>query len=175
MIINKKDGEKMSNKEQLLNELKQIKEEFNEKINYIQKQIDKEDSIKKYWTPNNGDKYYFITPDGGVSAYTDISDIRKINSLNCFKTKDQAERVAFEQLLHRKLKKFILEQNNEANWSNDNNKYNIWYDYKKNQLYTGCDNYERYFGQSYFLSREIAEKAIEEFKEDLIRYFTSDR
>ena len=29
------------------------------------------------------------------------------------------------------------------------------------------------FGQVYFTSREIAEKALESFKDDLIRYFTS--
>ena len=31
------------------------------------------------------------------------------------------------------------------------------------------------FGQVYFTSKEIAEKALETFKDDLIRYFTSNK
>ena len=31
------------------------------------------------------------------------------------------------------------------------------------------------FGQVYFTSKEIAEKALETFKDDLVRYFTSNK
>ena len=31
------------------------------------------------------------------------------------------------------------------------------------------------FGQVYFTSKEIAEKALETFEDDLIRYFTSNK
>jgi hypothetical protein len=169
---------KMTEKEQLLNELEQIKNEFKEKIEKVQKQIEQENTKNDWWTPNNGEKYYFIASDGGVSisAYTDMSDIRKIDFLNCYKIKEQAERQSFEQLLHRKLQKFAFE-NNEEKFVNKQYKYSIIYNSlaKDNikieeSLYCGSS-----FGQVYFTSKEIAEKAIEEFREDLIHYFTADK
>ena len=72
---------------------------------------------------------------------------------------------------------FALENNeNEIDWNNtDKNKYYIYYSYDDNCLDVE-DIYDyRDFGQVYFTSEEIAEKAIETFKYDLIRYFTSNR
>lgn len=173
------EDNKMSKKEKLLTELEQIKNEFKEKIENIQKQIENEEIKKEYWIPNNGEEYYFVASDGGVSisAYTDMSDLRKIDFLNCFKTQKEAERVAFEQLLHRKLKKFAdLNNEEEINWKSRENKYTIIYNNFNDigltvEIYISFQN----FGQISFSSREIAEKAIEEFRDDLIRYFTTDK
>ena len=105
------------------------------------------------------------------------SDNARLRNLNYFRTKQEAERVAFEQLLYRKLKKFAFENNEkDIDWNDDNQlKYDIWYDYQDKKLDTGSYEVARDFGQVFFSSEEIAEKAIKEFKDDLIRYFTSDK
>lgn len=169
----------MSKKEQLLNELEQIKKEFNEKIENVQKQIEKESVKNKWWIPKQGEQYWYIDSIYGT-VFSRINmfegmDNDIINNLNYYKTREQAERQAFEELLHRKLKKFMVENNSKVDWSNDDNKFDIWYDYEDKQFNTGCYESARDFAQIYFSSEEIAEKAIEEFKDDLIRYFTSDK
>lgn len=171
--------EEMSKKEQLLNELEQIKKEFNEKIENVQKQIEKESVKNKWWIPKQGEQYWYIDSIYGT-VFSRINmfegmDNDIINNLNYYKTREQAERQAFEELLHRKLKKFMVENNSKVDWSNDDNKFDIWYDYEDKQFNTGCYESARDFAQIYFSSEEIAEKAIEEFKDDLIRYFTSDK
>lgn len=177
-LIRKGGNYKMSKKEQLLNELEQIKKEFKEKIENVQKQIDKEYNKREVWKPNNGEKYYFIASDGGVSisANTDMSDIRKMDFLNYFKTKKEAERVAFEQLLHKKLQKFAYENNEEEiDWNNEKQfKWCIVYQYESNYTNSLMIDYcmtSKDFGQIYFTSKEIVEKAIKEFRDDLMKYF----
>ena len=167
------------NKEELLNELKQLEKDFNTKVADIKKQI--EECDKKVFKPSKfGEKYYTIFANGDIFTYNFFnSDIDKefINFGNYFKTKEEAERKCFEIRLHRKLELFALENNeNEIDWNNtDKNKYYIYYSYDDNCLDVE-DIYDyRDFGQVYFTSEEIAEKAIETFKYDLIRYFTSNR
>ncbi len=58
----------MSKKEQLLNELEQIKNEFNEKIENIQKQIEQENNKNEWWIPKEGEGYYYICTDGYVQG-----------------------------------------------------------------------------------------------------------
>lgn len=176
-----KEENKMSKKEQLLNELEQIKKqqkELTEKLEIIQKKVEQEDNKNGWWIPKEGEGYYYICTDGYVQGALNTGadiDKCKINNINCYETGQQAERVAFEQLLHRKLKKFMVENNSKVDWNNDDNKYDIWYDYEDKQFNTGCYESARDFAQIYFSSEEIAEKAIEEFKDDLVRYFTSDK
>ena len=70
---------------------------------------------------------------------------------------------------------FALENNDiEIDWNDSSKKYKI--NYSKNigmsidKVYSLKD-----FGQVYFTSKEIAEKAVEAFKDELIRYFTSNK
>ena len=178
----KENDLKMSNKEQLLNELEQIKiqqKELDEKLENIQKKIETKNNKKERWIPKKYDKYYVPSVEGNISEYSyadDEIDEKIINNLNYYQTKEQAERQAFEQLLHRKLEIFAdLNNTEEIDWSNDDSKYNIWYDYQEKHLDTGCYEVARDFGQIFFSSEGIAEKAIEEFKDELLRYFTSDK
>ena len=167
------------NKEELLNKLKQLEENFNTQVTDIKKQI--EECDKKVLEPIKlGEKYYSISTNGEIDQYYFYNDnVNKeiIDFGNYFKTQEEAERKRFEIRLHRQLELFALENNeNEIDWNNtDKNKYYIYYSYDDNCLDVE-DIYDyRDFGQVYFTSEEIAEKAIETFKYDLIRYFTSNR
>ena len=167
------------NKEELLNKLKQLEEDFNTQVADIKKQIEKCD--KKFYKPTKlGEKYYAILTNGEINTYNffnDNVDDKIIGFGNYFKTKEEAERKCFEVRLHRNLELFALKNNeNEIDWNNtDKNKYYIYYSYDDNCLDVE-DIYDyRDFGQVYFTSEEIAEKAIETFKYDLIRYFTTNK
>ena len=165
------------NKEELLNKLKQLEENFNTQVTDIKKQIVECD--KKVFKPNKfGEKYYTISTKGKIGSYSfcnDDFDKETIDFGNYFKTQEEAERKRFEIRLHRQLELFALENNDtEITWDINSEKYLI--NYSKDmgividKVYTLKD-----FGQVYFTSREIAEKALETFKNDLIRYFTSNK
>ena len=93
---------------------------------------------------------------------------------NYFSTKEKAEEINFKQTLFRKLQRFSDENGgNEIDWNNSR-KYFIEY-YSKGEKLAVDYAYRLYnFGQVYFASREIAEKAIELFHDELIKYFTGD-
>ena len=164
-------------KEELLNKLKQLEKDFNTQVTDIKKQI--EECDKKVFKPNElGEKYYTISTKGKIGSCSfcnDDFDKEIIDFGNYFKTQEEAERKRFEIKLHRQLELFALENNEtEIDWNDMSKKYMIFY--SKNigmsidKVYSLKD-----FGQVYFTSKEIAEKAVEAFKDDLIRYFTSNK
>ena len=95
---------------------------------------------------------------------------------NYFSTEEKAEEIDFKQTLFRKLQRFSDENGgNEIDWNNyDQSKYVIYYRHDSCEFILDCFWYRRDFGQVYFVSREVAEQAIELFREDLIKYFTHD-
>ena len=164
-------------KEELLNKLKQLEEDFNTQVADIKKQIKECD--KKVFEPIKlGEKYYSISTKGKIGSYSfcnDDFDKETIDFGNYFKTQEEAERKRFEIRLHRQLELFALENNDtEITWDINSEKYLI--NYSKDmgividKVYTLKD-----FGQVYFTSREIAEKALETFRHELIRYFKSNK
>lgn len=122
---------------------------------------------------------YFYIHSNGVSWDTDTYnnfDKKRIDNANYFSTKEKAEEINFKQTLFRKLQRFSDENGgNEIDWLNINQpKFFITYsyDFKKLNLFrlhTDAD-----FGQVYFISEEVAEEAIELFRDELIKYFTHD-
>ena len=165
------------NKEELLNKLKQLEENFNTQVTDIKKQIKECD--KKVFKPNKfSKKYYTISTKGKIGSYSfcnDDFDKEIIDFGNYFKTQEEAERKRFEIRLHRQLELFALEKNDtEIDWNDSSEKYMINYNKDKgifiDRVYT-----LKIFGQVYFTSKEIAEKALETFRHELIRYFTSNK
>ena len=163
------------NKEELLNKLKQLEKDFNTQVADIKKQI--EECDKKVFKPiKSGEKYYSISTKGKIGSYSfcnDDFDKEILDFGNYFKTQEEAERKRFEIRLHRQLELFALENNvTEINWNDSSEKYMINYNKDKgifiDRVYT-----LKIFGQVYFTSKEIAEKALKSFKDDLVRYFTS--
>ena len=164
-------------KEELLNKLKQLEEDFNTQVADIKKQIDECD--KKVFEPIKlGEGYWYLNELGfPVEDKNEkyLVDNTRFDFCNYFKTKEEAERKSFEIRLHRQLELFALENNDtEINWNDSSEKYIISYCIGGgifiDKVYRLKD-----FGQVYFTSKEIAEKAIETFKGDLIRYFESDK
>lgn len=97
-------------------------------------------------------------------------------SANYFSTKEKAEEIGFKQFLFRKLQRFSDENGgNEIDWENTNQKkYCILYCHSFKELQSDFTWVRQNQGQIYFISKEIAEKAIELFRDELIKYFTHD-
>lgn len=181
VVEEKKNDNMKNNKKELLeqkvesleSQVKELKEELKElKM--------EEESEKVWWKPKDEDEYWSIRTNGTalISKWSnDTWDNGRYNIGNCFKTKEEAERELFERELRFKLKKFAYENNEEEiNWNDDEkNKFFIYYGFGTNKLEWCIDYLAKNYGQIYFTSKEVAEKAIETFKDDLIRYFTSDK
>ena len=165
------------NKEELLNELKQLEKDFNTKVADIKKQI--EECDKKVFKPNKlGEKYYTISTKGKIGSYSFCNDDfdKEITDFgNYFKTQEEAERKRFEIRLHRKLELFALENNDtEIDLNIHSEKYIISYRIDGNIFIDKVYSFKD-LGQVYFTSKEIAEKALETFRHELIRYFTNNK
>ena len=165
------------NKEELLNKLKQLEKDFNTQVADIKKQIEECDN--KVFKPNKfGEKYYTISTKGKIGSYSfcnDDFDKKIIDFGNYFKTKEEAERKCFEIRLHRKLELFALENNDtEIDLNTHSEKYIISYRIDGNIFVDKVYSFKD-LGQVYFTSKEIAEKALETFRHELIRYFKSNK
>ena len=100
-------------------------------------------------------------------------DNKLFSTANYFNNKEYAEYIAFKESLMRRMDRFAWEHNARViNWYDScSAKYyiqfsDIWNEFK----ISPCRTYQS--NDIYFTSREIAEKAIEEFKEDLIKLYT---
>lgn len=173
------------NKEQIqqqIVELKQIIKDTNNKITELEEQLKQKENT--YWIPRVGDSYWSVTSHGNINNFTfQDNEVDKYNILigKCYKTKEEAEKIegkkVFEQQLFAKLKRFADEHNEEKiDLKNTRqNKYSFYYDVTENKIYPLFSCVCLYFQQNiYFTSEEIAKQAIEEFKDDLIRYFTKE-
>ena len=165
------------NKEELLNKLKQLEKDFNTQVADIKKQIEECDN--KVFKPSKfGEKYYTISTKGKVGSYSfcnDDFDKEILDFGNYFKTQEEAERKRFEIRLHRQLELFALENNDtEIDLNIHSEKYIISYRIDGNIFIDKVYSFKD-LGQVYFTSKEIAEKALETFRHELIRYFKSNK
>lgn len=99
-------------------------------------------------------------------------DNKLFSTANYFNNKEYAKYVAFKETLMRRMDRFAWENNAETiNWNYYYKKYYIAFDNKYNGLTINWScSYQS--NDIYFTSIEIAEKAIEEFKDDLIKLYT---
>lgn len=138
------------------------------------------EEIKKSENPyervDKGGRYYSINTHGSVQFFQELNDDtddRLFNSLNYFNNKDYAEYVAFKENLMRKLDRFAWENNARAvNRSAGSKKYYITLFSQSNELMVDWDYGYDVSNTIYFTSHEIAVKALEEFKEDLMKFYT---
>lgn len=128
-----------------------------------------------YERVDNRDIYYAVKERGGVGNFKDLNDHiddKLLNSLNCFNNKNYAEYVAFKETLMRKIDRFAWENNAKViNWCDSSSKYYITFDID-NKEFRISRRMSYQSNDIYFTSFEIAEKAIEEFKDDLIKLYT---
>ena len=122
-----------------------------------------------------GDKYYSIF-EFRIRRNMDSNheiDNKLFSTANYFNNKEYAKYIAFKETLMRRIDRFAWEHNATAiNWHDScSAKYYIAFDSEYNELViTTVHTYKS--NNVYFTSRDIAEKAIEEFKEDLIKLYT---
>ena len=121
--------------------------------------------------------YYLIAPHSIVNHVQEkrcCVDDKMFEVVNYFNNKEYARYIAFKENLMRRMDKFAWEHNKEViDWfSQDNAKYYIYYDCYDNVLEIDCTYGLRMMDSVYFVSRELAERAACEFKEDLIKLYT---
>ena len=107
------------------------------------------------------DEYCYIDDEYYASAYYYSSDV-------------VAENNARADKLMRQLRRFSVEH--RGHWFNPNDtntkKYCIYYDYGNNTLGTAFTLCAKTFGTIRFDSKKTAQAAIDEFRDELIWYFT---
>lgn len=174
----KEEGEtQMKASEILQNRAEELKKE----LALVEEEIIKAKKEERgIWIPKLGETYYVAGDGGDVTDYendNDSIDEEFIANLNVFRTEEEAQREVFEILLRRRLQRFAKENNDEIiDWHNARQaKYYIYYDYKNEKL-SVCDyGTVRDFGTTaFFTSHLLAQKAIEAFESDLLRYFESE-
>lgn len=132
-----------------------------------------------------GDTYYSSDNGGLSNDDTNISmndyvrdyiDNSKYENADYYNDKTLAKNLAKADTLMRKLRRFSVENGgsfSREEWANDDIlKYYMVFNYDDNRIETDWIHDYKHLGQVYFRSGEIAQKAIDTFKEDLIWYFT---
>lgn len=121
-----------------------------------------------------GDKYYSIF-EFRIRSNMDINheiDNKLFSTANYFNNKEYAKYVAFKETLMRRLDRFAWEHNAKAvDWDKNVANYCIIFD-NHNKDVEIMVAYALQSNDVYFTSKEIAEKAIEEFKDDLMKLYT---
>ena len=135
---------------------------------------------KKYWTPKEKEKYFYIEDCMGVSDDRNVQapiDYCRFNIGNCFKTKEEAEHMIEKLKVIHELQKFAYENNEgEIDW-NDAKQYKqfLIYDIEDKKV---CVDYKTYVKSEpfniYFTSFDIARKAIKTIGEDRIKKYYFD-
>ena len=123
------------------------------------------------------DIYFYTYPNGCVeTACEDCYDIDDecYESANYYSDKTVAENNTRADRLMRQLRRFAVEHREDGVNLNDINtkKFYICYDYENNELEATFTFVGRVFGIIYFDSEEAVNTAIDEFRDELIWYFT---
>ena len=135
---------------------------------------------KKYWTPKEKEKYFYIEDCMGVSDDRNVQapiDYCRFNIGNFFKTKIEAEHILEKLKVIHELQKFAYENNEgEIDWNNfSQNKFYLIYDSGAEKI---CIYYYSYSKNNpfniYFTSFDIAKKAIETIGADRIKKYYFD-
>lgn len=120
------------------------------------------------------DWYYAIERAGSVTTLADNSDYdnRMFNIANYFNNREYAEYISFKEDLMRKLDRFAWEHNAKVvGWDDGSEKYYIAFSNRHNVLTIDWACMYK-SNDIYFTSREIAEMALEKFKDDLMKLYT---
>ena len=129
---------------------------------------------KTVWDLKNDDEYYCINMYGSVSETTFSNDTRNedekiIKAGNAFLTKEEAE---FETE-RRKCEAILLKYGtrNFMSFEYYDDKYYIMYNNTLENVYVDCCNFMQIQGSIYFKTEELAQKAIDEVTEELLKKY----
>ena len=162
-------------KAKLIIEGKEIEVEISEEE--YKKLQSSEEKKTGYERVAESDIYFYTYPNGCVvttcETCYDIDD-ECYESANYYSDKTVAENNTRADKLMRQLRRFAVEHREHGVNLNDINteKFCIYYDYRNNELEPDFLFSEKAFGTIYFDSKETANAAIDEFRDELIWYFT---
>ena len=162
-------------KAKLIIENKEIEIEISEE-EYKKLQPSEEKKTGYERVPKNG-KYFYEFSKGDVES--DIEDCYDIDdeyyaSANYYSSEIVAENNTRADKLMRQLRRFSVEhRGHEVDFnSTETAKHYIFYDCIHNELDITFTFFARVFGMVYFDSEETAQAAMDEFRDELIWYFT---
>ena len=126
--------------------------------------------------PEDIDDYYYVDEIGEINLVGDTfheTDYEGVYQRGlAFKTREEAEQFDKERILINKFKNWAKKYNEEwtPNWNDlDENKHSVTYDYDENKFRTKSTWYEDRFSKlPWFISYDIAQQFVEEFKEEII-------
>ena len=162
-------------KAKLIIEGKEIEVEISEEE--YKKLQPSEEKKTGYERVSKSDIYFYTYPSGCVEttceACYDIDD-ECYESANYYSDKTVAENNARADKLMRQLRRFSVEHREcEVDFnSTETEKHYIYYDCVRDELRTTYTFYAGVFGVIYFDSEETANAAMDEFRDELIWYFT---
>lgn len=135
---------------------------------------------KKYWTPKENEKYFYIEDCMGVSDDRNVQapiDYCRFNIGNCFKTKEEAQHMIEKLKVIKELQTFALEdREEEISWNEDSRyKFYIYFDYKWKMIrITWATVAHGSPFNIYFASEKAIHDAIESIGEDRIKKYYFD-
>lgn len=143
----------------------------------LEKLVEKANRKSKAFKPTDGEKYYFIAPNGII--HTEICnqhphfDCMRFQLGNCFATRKDAEFALEKQKVYTELKRYALEHNECAiDWGDTlQSKCCIRYNYDSNEFGFLFGYKIKNMGTIYFTNEEIAKNAISEVGEDRIKKY----
>ena len=162
-------------KAKLLIEDKELEVEISEEE--YKKLQTKEEKNTGYERVSENNDFYYESGGGDVESGFDTHDYIDddyYKSANYYSSRIVAENNARADKLMRQLRRFAVEHREHGvNLNNaDTEKYYIYYDYVNDGLGVSFVRRTRDFGAIHFDSEETANAAIDEFRDELIWYFT---
>ena len=140
------------------------------------KSIEEKNKINGYERCGTNNEYSYVDEKGEVTTEPDMGleeDDLRLAIANYYSSEEVARNNARADRLMRQLRRFAVEnRKGKIDWNDEREyKYNLYYSYPAQKIFvdfeSNCRNFEIYFD-----SYEVAERAIEEFKDELIWYFT---
>lgn len=138
--------------------------------------LKKAEKKKTGWERVKNNKSYYAIFANGCGSSTegfDLNDTDRYEKANYFYEETLGENIARAQVLQRKLWRRSAELCEKMNLrDSETQKYCITYDVDNDVLCVSPAWNLNDFGQVYFDTKEHAEQVIEEFKDELLWYFT---
>lgn len=162
-----------------ISKTKALKDDRTSELYVLFKELEKLENKEEVYVPKKGELYYTIDVWGVIDYYWQEDDTDNYLYENglVFKSKEEAQRAEFERNLHSRMKKFSMDNGScEIDWDDyDDPKYYIYFpnsgadDIRIDSCYT-----TQVPNIVYFHTSEVAKKAIEIFKDDLLKYFLEE-
>ena len=149
---------------------------FEKKFKQAEDNVNNQNKKYDFSRKNIFDTYYCIKSDSTILTEEEEStpyDKRVHQNANYFPDEQTAEKFNKIQILQRKLLRFSLEHGGDKiDWEDGcMRKWCIQWDYDKNIVTDWCQRVH-FPNEVYFISKEVAEKAIELFKDEIMEVYS---